>query len=45
MDQTDTPRPIGDRIETIDPIEFLSRFGSAEIPLAVFPKAPCEAWA
>jgi hypothetical protein len=34
---------MGDRIETINSVEFASLFGSAEMPVVVFAEAPIEA--
>jgi hypothetical protein len=42
VDQAKTPRAIGNRIETINSVEFPSRFGSAQIQIAVFAKASSQ---
>jgi hypothetical protein len=36
MDQAETSLAIGDRIQTIDSVEFPSRFGSAKVSAVIF---------
>src|SRR5262249_20615718 len=38
VDQAETSLAIGDRIQTIDSVEFPSSFGSAKVPFAISPK-------
>src|SRR5436190_3868833 len=44
MDQAETSLAFGNRIKTIDPVEFPSSFGSAKVSPAIFTKVPSEAW-
>jgi hypothetical protein len=45
MDQAEASLAIGNRIQTIDSVEFPSRFGSAKVSAVIFAKEPIEAWA
>jgi hypothetical protein len=42
VDQAEPSIAIGDRIQAIDPVEFPSRSGSAQIQIAVFAKASSQ---
>src|SRR5262249_39936178 len=45
VDLPETSLAIGNRIQTIDFVEFPSRSGAVQIPIAVFAKTPSETWA